>query len=128
MAKLGVSIQHQSANVMESSLRGDFRSTLKSYAKGYLEGVRQVYRSKEESMAVLKKYTRISDSQVLAASYDESYQAIEKDGAVVDAGVKVLLTELAKSDPKARNAKPDDFLDTSIINELAKEGFIKSLW
>src|ERR1043166_9869564 len=43
MAKLGVSIQHQSANVMESSLRGEYRATLKSYAKGSLEGVRHVY-------------------------------------------------------------------------------------
>ena len=128
MAKLGVSIQHQSANVMESSLRGDFRATLKSYAKGYLEGVRQVYRSKEETLAVLKKYTRVNDTQVLSASYEESYQAIEKEGAVVDAGVKVLLTELGKNDPKARSAKPEDFLDTSIMNELAKEGYLRGLW
>jgi ABC-type nitrate/sulfonate/bicarbonate transport system substrate-binding protein len=47
LGRLGVTIQHQSANVMESSLHGDFRATLKSFAKGYLEGVRQVYRSKE---------------------------------------------------------------------------------
>jgi hypothetical protein len=34
----------------------------------------------------------------------------------------------AKTDPRARNAKPGDFLDPSIINELHKEGFIKALW
>jgi len=128
MAKLGVTIQHQSANVMESSLHGDFRGTLKSFAKGYLEGVRQVYRSKEETMEVLKKYTRITDPQVLSASYDESYQAIEKEGAVVEAGVQVQLAELAKTESRARTAKPSDFLDPSIINELSKEGFIKALW
>jgi ABC-type nitrate/sulfonate/bicarbonate transport system substrate-binding protein len=128
MAKLGVTIQHQSANVVESSLHGDFRATLKQYARGYLEGVRQVYRSKEETMDVLRKYTRISDPQVLSASYDESYQAIEKEGAVVDAGVQVLLAEQAKSDPRARSAKPGDFLDPSIITELSKEGFLKALW
>ena len=128
MAKLGVTIQHQSANVMESSLHGDFRATLKQYAKGYLEGVRQVYRSKEETMDVLKKYTRITDPQVLSASYEESYQAIEKEGTVVEAGVQVLLAELAKTEPRARSAKPGDFLDPSIINELTKEGFFKALW
>jgi len=128
MAKLGVTIQHQSANVMESSLHGDFRATLKQYAKGYLEGVRQVYRSKEETMEVLKKYTRITDPQVLSASYDESYQAIDKDGSLIEAGVQVLLAEQAKTDPHARAAKPSDFLDPSIINELNKEGFIKALW
>jgi NitT/TauT family transport system substrate-binding protein len=128
MAKLGVTIQHQSANVMESSLHGDFRATLKQYAKGYLEGVRQVYRSKEETMEVLKKYTRITDPQVLSASYDESYQAIDKEGSLIEAGVQALLGEQAKTDPRARTAKPSDFLDPSIINELNKEGFIKALW
>jgi NitT/TauT family transport system substrate-binding protein len=128
MGKLGVTIQHQSANVMESSLHGSFRATLKSYVKGYLEGVRQVYRSKEDTMQVLKKYTRVTDPQVLSASYDESYQAIEKEGTLVEAGVQVLLAEQAKTDPHARNAHPGDILDASIINELSKEGFINSLW
>ena len=77
--------------IMESSLHGDFRATLKQYARGYLEGVRQVYRSKEETMDVLKKYTRIIDPQALSASYDESYQAIEKQGSLIEAGVQVLL-------------------------------------
>jgi NitT/TauT family transport system substrate-binding protein len=128
MAKLGVTIQHQSANVMESSLNGNFRPTLKSFVKGYLEGVRQVYRSKEDTLTVLKQYTRITDPQVLSASYEESYQAIEKEGSLIEAGVQTLLAEVAKTDPQARNAHPGDFLDAGIINELSKEGFIKSLW
>jgi NitT/TauT family transport system substrate-binding protein len=128
IAKLGVTIQHQSANTLESSLHGDFRPRLVSFAKGYLEGVRHVYRSKEDTVQVLKKYTRISDPQVLSLSYDESYQAIEKEGALSEAGIQVQLADLAKTEPRARNARPSDFLDASIINELSKEGFIKALW
>lgn len=128
MVRLGVSFQHQSINVMENSLSGDFRPTLKAFIMAYLEGVREVYRSKEEAMAALKKYTRITDPQVLSASYDEAYQAIDKEGSLVEAGVQAILDEAAKSDPRARSARPGDFLDASIINELAKEGFIKSLW
>ncbi len=126
--KLGVTIQHQSGDVMESSLRGDFRSVIKSFTRGYLEGVREVYRSKEETMKALGKYTRISDPQVLSASYDEAYQAIEKEGSPGEAGIEVMLGELAKSDPRALSARPADFIDGSIIAELAKEGFIKALW
>ncbi len=128
IAKLGVTIQHQSANVMESSLHGDFRGTLKSYTMAYLEGVRELYRSKEETMEVLKKYTRVTDPQVLSASYDESYQAIDKQGTLTEAGVQVQLNELAKTEPRARSAHPSDFIDGSILSELSKEGFIKALW
>lgn len=128
IAKLGVTIQHQSANTLESSLHGDFRPKLIAFAKGYLEGVRHVYRSKEDTVQVLKKYTRITDPQVLSLSYDESYQAIEKEGTLSEAGIQVQLADLAKTEPRARNARPGDFLDAGIINELSKEGFIKALW
>jgi len=70
LAKLGITIQHQCADVMESSLHNEFRPKLKAFAMGYLEGVRQVYRSKENTVEVLKKYTRVTDPEVLSASYD----------------------------------------------------------
>jgi NitT/TauT family transport system substrate-binding protein len=128
IAKLGVTIQHQNASALESSLHGEFRPKLIAFAKGYLEGVRQVYRSKEDTIQVLKKYTRITDSQVLSQSYDEAYQAIDKEGTLSEDGLRVQLADMAKNEPRARNARPGDFIDTSIMNELAKEGFIKALW
>ncbi len=128
IAKLGVTIQHQSANTLETFLHGEFRPKMVAFAKGYLEGVRQVYRSKEDTIQVLKKYTRIADPQVLSQSYDEAYQAIDKEGTLSEAGIQVQLAELAKTDPRARSARPSDFIDSSIIDELNKEGFIKALW
>ncbi|HTM08082.1 MAG TPA: ABC transporter substrate-binding protein [Verrucomicrobiae bacterium] len=125
--KLGVTFQHQAGDVMESTLKNE-RPTVKAFAKAYLEGVRETYRSKEESMKVVSKYTRISDPQILSASYDEAYQAIEKDGNPTEAGVQVILSELAKTEPRARSAKPADFIDTTIIGELTREGFLKTLW
>jgi ABC-type nitrate/sulfonate/bicarbonate transport system substrate-binding protein len=128
LGKLGITIQHQCADVMESSLHNEFRPKLKAFAMGYLEGVRQVYRSKENTVEVLKKYTRVTDPEVLSASYDEAYQAIDKDGALIEAGIQAQLADLVKTDPRAKGAHPSDFFDASIINELHKEGFVKSLW
>jgi NitT/TauT family transport system substrate-binding protein len=128
LAKLGITIQHQCADVMETSLHNEFRPKMKAFAMGYLEGVRQVYRSKEYTMEILKKYTRVTDPEVLSASYDEAYQAIDKDGALTEAGIQAQLADLAKTDPRAKTAHPNDFFDASIINELHKEGFVKALW
>lgn len=125
--KLGVTFQHQCGDVLESTLRND-RATVKAFAKGYLEGVRETYRSKEESMKVLSKYTRISDPKVLSATYDEAYQAIEKEGSPTESGIQVMLTDMAKTDPKAAQARAADFADNTIVGELAREGFIKALW
>ena len=71
---------------------------------------------------------RVTDSEVLSASYDEAYQAIDKDGSLIEAGIQAQLADLAKTDPRAKTAHPSDFFDASIINELYKEGFVKALW
>jgi hypothetical protein len=112
---------------MESSLHNNFRPKLKGFAKGYLEGVREVYCSKEFTLGVLKKYTRVTDPEVLSQSYDEAYQAIDKAGSLTDAGIQAQLADLVKTDPHAKNARPSDFFDASIIDELHKEGFVKAL-
>jgi NitT/TauT family transport system substrate-binding protein len=125
--KLGVTFQHQCGDVMESTLKND-RAMVKAFTKGYLEGVRETYRSKEESMKVLSKYTRISDPQVLSATYDEAYQAVEREGSPTESGIQVMLNEIAKTDAQARQARAADFMDNTVVGELAREGFLKALW
>jgi hypothetical protein len=39
-----------------------------------------------------------------------------------------MLTEMAKTDAQARQARAADFMDNTIVGELAREGFIKALW
>jgi hypothetical protein len=41
--------------------------------------------------------------------------------------VGVLLKTLEKTQPKARDAKPEDFIDSRLIRELDKSGFIDRL-
>ncbi|MBI4523474.1 MAG: ABC transporter substrate-binding protein [Deltaproteobacteria bacterium] len=127
MKKLGVVIQHQAVAAAEKTLR-ETRSSMKAFLMGYLEGVREVYRNKEATLQSVGKYTRVSDPLVLSASYEESYDAIDKEGALVDEGIQVILAEIAKSDPRALKARTGQFFDPTLLQELTKEGFIKALW
>jgi hypothetical protein len=42
-------------------------------------------------------------------------------------GVGVLLKTLEKAQPKAREAKPEDFIDARLVRELEKTGFMDRL-
>jgi hypothetical protein len=42
-------------------------------------------------------------------------------------GVAVLLKTLEKTQPKARAAKPEDFIDSRLIRELDETGFMNRL-
>lgn len=127
MRRRGIAFQHNGLVVTDLVLQKS-KPLLKAFLKAYLEGVREVYRDKDGTMRVLGKYTRVADREVLSATYDEGYEGIEREGALIEEGIQVILTELGKADPRAAKAQPGQFLDPSFIEELAKEGFIKALW
>ena len=42
--------------------------------------------------------------------------------------MKNILEPLAETDPKAKAAKPEDFVDSSFIKELDQNGYIDNLY
>jgi hypothetical protein len=43
-------------------------------------------------------------------------------------GIQNILDPLAQTDPKAKAAKPEDFVDMTFIRELDQSGYIDSLY
>jgi hypothetical protein len=41
-------------------------------------------------------------------------------------GLETIIGELAPTEPKARQAKPEDFMDHRFVSQLEKEGFFKN--
>ncbi len=111
----------------------------RSYIKANEEIVRRVIRSYAEAVHLLKankeigikaiqKYTRVKDPEILEATYSEYQEYLESIPIVSRKGLETILAELAERDPKARQAKPEDFLDMRFIAELEREGLFKKLW
>jgi hypothetical protein len=78
------------------------------------------------AMKTMGKYFRTDDREML----EETYELIIKNGFTVPpypAGIPRLLQELEKPFPKARGARPEDFVDSRFVRELDQSGFIKSL-
>jgi hypothetical protein len=44
------------------------------------------------------------------------------------AGMKNALEDLARTDPAAKNAKPEQFIDTRFIENIEKSGLLKELY
>jgi hypothetical protein len=40
----------------------------------------------------------------------------------------VTLDQIARNNPKAKTAKPEQFFNNSLVQELINEGFYKTLW
>lgn len=97
------------------------------FTRSYAEAVNLFKSNKAIALKTLRKYTRVTNPEILEGTYNEYRQYIETIPYVSRKGIEAILAELGASDPKARQAKVDDFLDMRFIAELEKEGFFKKL-
>lgn len=82
-------------------------------------------------MKVLGKYLKgLQNREVLEKTYDLSFsEAVmpRKQYPTLD-GIKAILEYVSESDPRAKKAKPDDFVDSRFIKELDENGYTESLY
>lgn len=96
------------------------------FIRGYSEGVQFLKANKAAGIRAIQKYARIKDPEILEATYGEARNYIETTPYVTRKGLETIIGELIPTEPKAKSAKPDDFLDTRFVSQLEKEGFYKS--
>jgi NitT/TauT family transport system substrate-binding protein len=101
--------------------------TVRRFLMAYGEGTERLYRDKEFTMKVIGKYTKTEDREALDSAYAFATTFIERPPHLPYKAVETILAQIGEKDPKARTAKPEDFIDPSFYNELEKSGFFKSI-
>lgn len=100
---------------------------VKSFLKGFIEGVHYVATHKEETKRIITKYLKTADPEILEATYQSFMQVTDYSGNPSIEGVRNAIDEVAQRVPVAKTKKPEDFIDTRFLKELDKEGFFKQL-
>ena len=103
------------------------RPTLLSFLKGWMEGTKRYWDDRELAIAALSKYTEIDDREVLAESYDLYANYFARDPTPGAQSMQNILTDYADANPKAREVDPARTVDPSLIEDLRREGFLRSL-
>jgi hypothetical protein len=104
------------------------RAHAKALVRAYGKAVHFMYTRKEESKAILSRYTKVTDPTMLEGTMQYAYEFVEKIPLVKREAFQVTLDEIAKKNPKAKQAKAEQFYDNSLVQELINEGFFASLW
>jgi len=121
--KLNINYQHTAISVSRSLLRQK-RQIAERFMRGHVRALQFYQTRRAETMAIMGKYMRISDPEVLAATYDRNVDLFEKVPYPSLKGIQTLLD----LNPKAKGARPEQFVDLSIVRELEQSGFIKKVW
>ena len=105
------------------------RDRVSRLLRAYLEGTHRLMTDRTMGIRALRKYGGIHDDELLAATYDLfTSKYIKKIPNLTVKAVQNALNMVAESNPKAKNHRPEEFMDTSFLEELEKTGFIKKLW
>ncbi|HEY7715825.1 MAG TPA: ABC transporter substrate-binding protein [Candidatus Binatia bacterium] len=99
---------------------------VRRFLRAYIEGAVRGMKDKPFAMKTMAKYFRTNDQAVL----EETYDLIIKSGFTVPpypAGIPGLLQDLERTVPKAKGAKPEEFIDSRLVRELDQSGFVKSV-
>ncbi len=99
---------------------------VRRYVQAYMEGLKIARTDAEQAKQAIGKYTKLSDADDLEETYRTFLPAWEKVPYVSAAGVQTLLN--FANHPGAKTAKPEQFIDNSIVAELEKSGFIDKLY
>jgi ABC-type nitrate/sulfonate/bicarbonate transport system substrate-binding protein len=126
IADLGVEVQGNGFATSREYIKTN-RETVKSALKGFVEAIYFIYANKKEAQKVFAKYMRTDNPAVLEESYEGYVKTIPKKPYPTLKGIQFMLDMLAPQLPQAKNAKPEQFVDLSFLQELEKEGFFNEM-
>jgi ABC-type nitrate/sulfonate/bicarbonate transport system substrate-binding protein len=127
LAKENIPFLHVGITTTRKFIR-EHRAQAKAYLRAYGRAVHFMHTRKEETKTIFTKYTKIKDQGMLDGSLTYGYDFIEKVPLVKPAAFQVTLDDIGKKNPKAKNAKPEQFYDNNLVQELIDEGFFTKLW
>ena len=128
LSKTGLSFPTSSICTTRSYIKRN-ENTVRKFVRGYVEGVHYAKTQRAFSVQVMKKYLRNDDAAMLNDLY-ELYvlQNIPKIPQPSPEAVKSVLDQMAETDPRVANLRPEQFIDPRFFQELEQEGFIQRLW
>lgn len=126
MSDLGLEVQGNGFATSRSFIKGQ-RETVKAALKGYVEAIHYIHRNRGETNKVLSRYLRSTDADILDAAYTAFVKTVGKRPYPTLKGIQFLLDEVSGKLPQAKNARPEQFVDLSLLQELEKEGFLTEM-
>ena len=127
LADLGLHYPTSAIGTTKSYLQKN-EGIVKEFMLAYIEAIHDFKRNKEAALAVIQKYNRNADREVLEDSYNNYVNKYLPLPVPTAEGIRTILTELASTVPTAKNADPEQFVAYRISREIDASGFVKKLY
>ena len=122
-----------SANFPQSTLnvKGSFlkenRDVVKRFLRAYSEAIHVIKTQRDKTLTIFAKRMRIDDPETVRSTYEYFAPRFSFPPRVDMAGVQDTLNFYAEQNADFKNHRAEEFVDSSLMDELQKEGFFKKL-
>lgn len=93
-------------------------ATVAAFMQSYVEGVRLFKQDREFTIGVLSRAMRTTDREILEDTYGFYRDYFEDIPHPTLEGIQLILEEMAPKFPKAREVRPQDFVDLRFVQAL----------
>ncbi len=127
LGELGLEYQHTALATTEGFI-AKRPETVRRFIRAYVEGIHYYKTHKAESVAVLAKYLKTSDTEAVEEAYTEiGLKRTPTKPYPTLKGIQLILDEIGEKNPKARSVKPETVVDARFVKELDESGAIDRL-
>jgi len=127
MADLGLPYQHETVATTDRFIK-EHPETVRKFLRAFVAGIHLWMTDEKKTKEVLAKRLRIKEKEILDETYVAYKKLTEKKPYPTVKGIQFQIDDVAKRNPKAKNAKPEDFFNITMLKELDQSGFIDKLY
>src|SRR5580765_5645450 len=103
-------------------------SAIRAFLEAHIEAVHRFKTDANFAMNVIGKYTHTTDHAMLEETQRVYADAFEKVPYPNVEDMKLGITQVAETNPRAKGADPKDFVDPRLLREIEASGYVKKLY
>lgn len=121
LPRLGISFQHTTLTTTRRYVENNRATSLK-VLKAYVSAIERIKADKTFALKVIAKNFKTTDPEVLEYTYNSAFPIFKTPPYPTFEGIQATLDFMGEKDPRAKQANPKDFVDTSLLEEVEKAG------
>ena len=99
-----------------------------NFLRAYLEAIKILKTEREYSVKALAQFTRVPDLKAIQEGYDYFNNQLQPVPYPSLEAMQAVVTQIAETNPKARNVDAKNYVSDRYLKRLEEEGFVKKIW
>lgn len=126
-SSLGLAYPQNSLTTTDAFIRAE-PETVMNFTRAFVDAIAYYKNHKAESVQMIKEFLSVKEDALAEEAYDYFSRIIPQKPYPSVEGLRTVLNEIAKSDPAAKNVKPEHFMDSTFVRRLDESGYIDGLY